>query len=188
MENFSSATPQKSRTSKTTVLDMVYIALSAALIAVCSQISIPTAIPFTLQTLAVFIIAGLLGTSRGIISVIVYMLLGLIGVPVFSNFTCGFGVLFGITGGYIIGFIFMVLAIGLITNFLGKSIIPLAVSMVVGLILCYLFGTVWFMAVSGNSSFIDALAVCVFPYLLFDAAKIAVSVVVVKVISRYVKF
>lgn len=194
MENssFAAAQTKKPRTGKTTVLDMVYIALSAALIAVCSQISIPTEIPFTLQTLAVFITAGLLGTTRGSISVIVYILLGLVGVPVFANFSGGAGALFGMTGGYIIGFIFTALAVGLITRFFGKGIISLAVSMVIGLFLCYAFGTAWFMVVYGNSfgaiSLMEALGLCVFPYLIFDAAKIAVSIVVVKVVSKYVRF
>lgn len=196
MESSSTASKQKIQknrphANKTTVLDMVYIALFAALIAVCSQIQIPTAIPFTLQTLSVFVTAGLLGTTRGTISVVVYILLGLVGVPVFAGFSGGAGVLFGMTGGYIIGFIFTALAVGLITRFFGKGMISLAVSMVVGLLLCYAFGTVWFMIVYGSSygtiSLVEALGMCVFPYLIFDAAKIIAAIAVIKVVSKYVK-
>ena len=76
----------------------------AALMAVCSWISIPTAIPFTLQTMAVFLAVGLLGGKRGTLAVTAYVLLGAVGAPVFANFSGGIGILLGQTGGYILGF------------------------------------------------------------------------------------
>ena len=88
------------------VLDLVYISIGAALIAICSWISIPTAVPFTLQTFAVFFVLLLLGGERGTIATLIYILLGAIGVPVFAGFSGGIGILFGSTGGYIIGFLF----------------------------------------------------------------------------------
>ena len=87
------------------VRDLVLIALFAALMAICSWISIPTTVPFTLQTFAVFVAAGLLGGKRGTIAVLVYILLGAVGLPVFAGFTGGVGILLGSTGGYIIGFL-----------------------------------------------------------------------------------
>ena len=85
--------------------DVAYIAIFTALMAVCSWISIPTAIPFTLQTMAVFLAVGLLGGKRGTLAVTAYVLLGAVGAPVFANFSGGIGILLGQTGGYILGFI-----------------------------------------------------------------------------------
>ena len=78
---------------------MTYIALGVVLITVCSWISIPMAVPFTLQTFAVFTVCGMLGGRRGTISVLIYILLGLLGIPVFSGFMGGAGVLFGLLTG-----------------------------------------------------------------------------------------
>jgi len=166
---------------KLTVKDLTYIALSAALIAVCSWISIPMTIPFTLQTFAVCLIAALFGERRGILSVIVYILLGAAGVPVFSGFSGGIGVLLGTTGGYIIGFVFTAAAVGIAVEKFGRGIVCLAVSMVIGILLCYAFGTAWFMTVyartSGSIGLLTALGWCVFPYLLPDGAKIVLAVI-----------
>ena len=85
--------------------DMMYIALSAALITVCAWISIPAAVPFTLQTFAVCMTAGLLGLKRGTLTIIVYLLMGAVGLPVFTGFRGGLGAIFGTTGGYLAGFI-----------------------------------------------------------------------------------
>ena len=109
---------KKSKRFKT--IDIAYIGIFAALIAVCSWISIPLAVPVTLQTMAVCITAGLLGTKKSVLTVVVYILLGLIGVPVFAGFSSGVGVLFGMTGGYIIGFIFTALIVGIMLKVLGK--------------------------------------------------------------------
>ena len=86
--------------------DIVYIAVFAVIMAICSWISIPTAVPFTLQTFGVFVAVGVLGGKRGTLSILVFILLGAIGVPVFAGFSGGIGVLAGTTGGYIIGFLF----------------------------------------------------------------------------------
>ena len=173
------------------LLDLVYISVFTAMIAVCSQIYIPTRIPFTLQTLAVFITGGILGWRRGTLSVIVYMLLGIIGIPVFAEFSSGLGILFGMTGGYIIGFIFTALIVGFMCDKLGKKIWVLAVSMILGLAVCYAFGTVWFMIVYTQTvepiDMAGALSLCVFPYLLFDLAKIAVATVLVNRLDKIIK-
>ena len=100
---------------------LVLSAMFVAVIAICSWISIPTTVPFTLQTLGIFIAAGLLGWKYGTLSVAVYILLGLVGVPVFANFSSGVGAIMGPTGGYIIGFLFTALAVGLITKFLLRT-------------------------------------------------------------------
>ena len=89
--------------------DMIYIAMFAIIIAICSWISVPATVPFTLQTFGVFVTVGVLGGKRGSLSVLVYLLLGVIGVPVFAGFSGGLGVLLGSTGGYIIGLLFSAL-------------------------------------------------------------------------------
>ena len=161
------------------ITDITMIALFAAVMAVCSWISIPAAVPFTLQTFAVFLTVGLLGGKRGTLTVLVYLMLGAIGMPVFSGFTGGIGHLIGPTGGYIIGFIFSALVMWLAENRCGKSMHVLAVSMVTGLIVCYAFGTVWFMSVytrnTGEIGLLTALGWCVFPYIIPDAVKIALA-------------
>ena len=86
--------------------DMVYIAVFAVVMAICSWISIPATVPFTLQTFGVFLAVGVLGGKRGTLSILVYILLGAVGVPVFAGFSGGIGSLFGNAGGYIKPFSF----------------------------------------------------------------------------------
>ena len=100
---------------------MAYIGLFAVVIAICSWISIPTVVPFTLQTFAVFLAVAVLGGKRGTLSVIVYVLLGAVGLPVFSGFKGGIGVLLNTTGGYIIGFIFSALLMWAFEKAFGKK-------------------------------------------------------------------
>lgn len=155
------------------------IALCAAVMAVCSWISIPAAVPFTMQTFGVFLTAGLLGGRRGTISVIVYLLLGAVGIPVFSGFSGGIGHLFGATGGYIIGFLFAAVVMWLMERLPGTGIRTLVLSMIAGLLVCYIFGTAWFVILytrdSGSIGIITALTWCVFPYIIPDALKIALA-------------
>lgn len=101
-------------TTRSKTYDMVYIAVFAVLIAICSWISIPMTVPFTLQTFAVFLAVGVLGGKRGSLAVLIYILLGAVGIPVFAGFSGGIGQLLGNTGGYIIGFLFSALLMWLI--------------------------------------------------------------------------
>lgn len=175
------------------VKEIAYIGIMAALIAICSWISIPTPteISFTLQTFAVCMVVGLLGTKRSLITVCVYILVGLIGLPVFSGFRAGVGVLFGATGGYIIGFIFMCVVTGPIMKQFGRSIPVMAAAMILGLMVCYLFGTIWFVEVyaspSGPVGFVAALWICVIPYLIPDLVKVALAVFLVRHLYPYVR-
>ena len=163
-------TTQTATRSKT--YDMVYIAVFAVLIAICSWISIPTTVPFTLQTFAVFLAVGVLGGKRGSLSVLIYILLGAVGIPVFAGFSGGFGILLGSTGGYIIGFLFSALLMWGMEALLGKKTWVLGLSMVLGLIVCYAIGTVWFMAVytknSGPVGLAAVLSWCVIPFIIPD--------------------
>ena len=159
--------------------DAAMIALCAAVMAVCSWISIPAAVPFTMQTFGVFLVVGLLGGRNGTLAVLVYLLLGAAGLPVFSGFAGGIGHLFGVTGGYIIGFVFSALIMWLIESLLGRSFKILVLSMIAGLLVCYAFGTAWFMVVytrdTGSIGVMSALTWCVFPYIIPDLLKIVLA-------------
>ncbi len=155
------------------------IAVCAAVMAVCSWISIPAAVPFTMQTFGVFLAVGLLGGRNGTLAVCIYLLLGAVGLPVFSGFRGGLGHMLGATGGYIIGFLFSALVMWLMERILGRSMKTLVLSMVAGLLVCYAFGTAWFIMVytrdSGPVGVITALTWCVIPYIIPDALKIALA-------------
>ena len=162
------------------VLDLVYMAVGAVLITVCSWISIPANIPFTLQTFGVFFVLGLLGGRRGTISVLVYILLGAVGIPVFSGFTGGIGKLLGMTGGYIIGFLFMGGIYWAAEKMFGKKLLVRIISMLLGNLVCYTFGTAWFMIVyagqTGPITLGTALGMCILPFILPDLAKMALAI------------
>lgn len=170
---------------KSSVLELAYVGLSAALISVCAWIAIPlpSNISFTMQTFAICTVAGLLGWRRGLLAVAVYLLLGFVGLPVFSGFRSGAGVLLGATGGYLIGFLFMAPCIGALTERFGRTIPTLVFSMVLGEALLYLFGTIWFVTVyaakTGPMGYKAAFALCVLPYLVPDAVKIGLASVLV---------
>ena len=165
--------------SRLSVKDLTYVSVSIALIAVCSWISIPSAIPFTLQTFAVCLITALLGLRLGLWAVAGYILLGAVGVPVFSSFRGGPGALLGVTGGYIIGFFFTALVVGFAVDRHGRRLPVMLLSMVLGILLCYAFGTAWFMIVyagkTGPVSLGVALAWCVTPYLIPDGIKLVLA-------------
>ena len=171
--------------------DLAYIALGAVLIAVCSWINIPSAVPFTLQTFAVFCVLGLLGGKRGTISVILYILLGAVGLPVFSGFSGGIGRLLGSTGGYIAGFIFIGLLYWLSEAVTDGGLAAKVITMVIGLAVCYAFGTAWFMYVyarnSGPIGLGTALAWCVIPFIVPDLVKLALAVLLSQRVRRAVK-
>lgn len=164
--------------------DMAYIAVFAVLIAVCSWISIPTAVPFTLQTFAVFLTVGVLGGRRGSLAVLVYILLGCVGVPVFAGFSGGIGVLAGQTGGYIVGFLFSALLMWGLERLAGNRLWAQALSMVAGLLVCYGIGTVWFMVVYGQNSGAvgigTVLGWCVIPFIIPDLVKIALACIMTR--------
>ena len=165
-----------SKNRKVRTLDAAYIAIGAALIAVCSWISIPWTVPFTMQTFGVFFVLLLLGGIRGTISIVVYILMGLVGVPVFSGFSGGFQKLAGVTGGYLIGYLPCAFLAGLGAERAEqegrKWLLP--VMMVIGTAVLYAIGTAWFMIQTGTALG-AALSMCVLPFLPGDAAKIAAA-------------
>ena len=163
--------------------NLVQIALSAAFIAVCAWLTIPGPVPFTMQTMAVLTVAGLLGAGKGCAAVGVYLLLGAVGAPVFHGFQGGAQVLVGPTGGYLIGFVFTALLVGWAVRRFQK-LWQMVLFMALGILICYAFGTAWFMAVytrGGNAVTLGgALSMCVLPYLIPDGIKIVLAAALVK--------
>lgn len=171
------------------VRNMVLCALFTALMAICAWISVPLGnLVFTLQSFAVFLSLLTLGGSRGTASVFVYLCIGLTGLPVFSGFRGGLGTLFGITGGYLWGFLLCSLIFWLITCLFGrKARIP---AVIAGMLCCYCCGMIWmaFSQMGGFSpnalraAFLQGVA----PYLLPDAVKIALAFLLSHRLKRFV--
>lgn len=170
---------------------LTFAAMGAVIIAMCAWIRVPATIPFTLQTFAVFFVLHTLGGKRGTLALLVYILMGAVGVPVFAGFTGGPGVLFGNTGGYILGFLLCGLVYWLAESLPVLGRFRFVIADFVGLALCYLFGSAWFMllASQGGSaySFTAVLGMCVVPFVLPDAIKLLVAVAVGKRVSAALK-
>lgn len=180
-------------TNSIKTLDIAVIAMFAVIIAVCSWISVPMSVPFTLQTFAVFCSVSMIGGKRGTLSVLVFLLLGAVGVPVFAGFSGGIAVILGSTGGYMLGFIFIGLIYILAEKvFKDRLNIPLkAAVLFVGLFVCYTFGTAWFIHIytrtNGSISLIQALKWCVIPFIIPDIAKLAAALVISERVKKYVR-
>ncbi|MBR0413615.1 MAG: biotin transporter BioY [Clostridia bacterium] len=176
------AKPQSHKTFH--AADVAFIGIAAAIIALCSWVSIPTAVPFTLQTFAVFAALAILGGRNGFFAVLTYLLLGAVGVPVFAGFKGGLTALLGNTGGYLLGFLLLAAVYWLITALAGEKLYIKAIALTAGLLLCYAFGTAWFMVLyiksNGSVSLLTVLGRCVFPFLLPDAVKMALALFVSK--------
>ncbi len=164
-------------------IDITYIGAAVALITICSWISIPTTIPFTLQTFAVMLAVLLLGGMRGTIAITVYILLGAVGVPVFSGFTGGISRLMGPTGGYIIGFLGTALVMWAFEKILGKKLWVYITAIILGLVVCYTFGTMWFIKLytaddGSKATLAMALSACVIPYLIPEVIKVVLALTI----------
>jgi biotin transport system substrate-specific component len=172
-------------------IEIAYVGIFTAIIAIFSWISIPTAVPFTLQTFAVFLALGILGGKLGFFSVLVYIILGAVGIPVFAGFSGGMSHLLGTTGGYIVGFLLLAGAYWLITALAGEKFYIKIIGMVVGLLLCYTFGTAWFMYVyiakNGPVTLMRVLGWCVFPFIIPDAVKLALAIIISSKLSKFIK-
>ena len=171
---------------RTATRSLVLCALMAALTAICSQIQIPLPmVPINLALFAVHLSGALLGWKYGALSMVVYALLGVIGVPVFAGFGSGPAVLFGKTGGYILGYILCALIVGALSRKFAFNFKTLCLSMVLGVAVCYTFGTIWFMAVTGLN-LATSMSYCVIPFLPGDAVKILLAVFLALRLRRHV--
>lgn len=176
----------KNHESKTDVREMALIAVMAAVTCVLGPLSIPIGIvPISLTNFAIYLAVYVLGCKRGAFSYVVYLLLGLVGMPIFSGFTGGVGKLFGPTGGYLLGFLFVALISGWFIDRFDCKRIPSAIGMMLGMLVCYLFGTAW-LAYQAGMTFYAALAAGVLPFIVGDLIKIAAAVVIGPQIRRQI--
>lgn len=173
--------------------DLVLTALMAAVLCIVSPWSIPIGpIPVSLSLFAIYLTMYLLGAKLGTMSVLLYLLIGLLGLPVFSNFTGGPQKLFGPTGGFLIGYLPMALLIGLFLDHTQKehSTFWRMLFRIVVVFACtwvlYLFGTIWYMFLSGTD-FIAALSVTVLPFVLIDLVKNILAAVLGPAIRKRIR-
>lgn len=147
--------------------------------------------------MGVCLAAGFLGWKRGFAATAVYILLGLCGVPVFQNFTAGIAKLGSVTGGYIVGFLFTAVIVGLFSDYVkikNKPLYTIALSaaMAVGILVMLRVGTAWFMylynaGADKTITLAGALSLCVIPYLVPDLIKIIFAALLVVNLKKYMK-
>lgn len=194
------------KTSKATknrafIYDLVLISVSAALITVCSWISIPLGpVPFTLQTLGILAVMLTTGGRRGTISILVYLALGACGIPVFAGFKGGITAFLGPTGGFLIGFVFAALVYWLFEKLIFKKLMTSTVkTLVFGLIgflifevVMYTIGVIWFMTVyaaqTGPVGLVTVMGWCVFPFIIPDLVKMVIAAIIGERASKLTKF
>lgn len=159
---------------------MTRCALFSALMAVCAWLAVPVGeIAVSLQTLGVFLTLGLLGGKRGTAAILVYLCLGAVGLPVFTGFQGGFSVLLGTTGGYLWGF----LGAGLV-YWGSEKHLPLWARMSLGLLICYLCGTLWYYCAYTQTGLWAVVLKCVVPYLIPDAVKLSLAILLTGKLKR----
>lgn len=179
----------KAKTGHEKIVEIVKIALMAAIISVLGPFSIPlpfTQVPISFTIMAVYLASYLLGAKTGTLSVVIYILVGLAGLPVFSGFTGGAAKLVGPTGGYIIGFIFLALIGGFFVDKFNGKVWTSLVGMALGTAVCYLFGSFW-LAYQQGLTLKQALLVGAVPYIGFDCAKMVIAVLLGKQVKPLIQ-
>jgi biotin transport system substrate-specific component len=160
------------------IKEITLVGMCAALMAIFSQLSIPlpfTSVPVTLQVFGLVILAVIVGAKIGTLALIIYVIIGTIGLPVFANFHSGFGVLVGPTGGYIIGFIIMAFLIGYASSKQNK--ILLFITSYIGVIIDLVLGTIQLKIVTGMT-IQAALIAGLYPFILKDFIIVAIAVTI----------
>ena len=168
-----------------TIKKMAIVSLMTAILCILSPVSIPifiSPVPVSLGVLAIYLTAYVLKPVESLISVVLFLLLGIFGLPVFSGYSGGVAKILGPTGGYLVGFLFTVYISSLFIH-LKKGIIFDILGMILGLALCYILVTIWFSYQQGKG-FLASLLLCVVPFLLGDAIKIAVASIIGPEISK----
>ena len=168
--------------NKTKINSSVYylatVSLGVAFTVVASWISIPFLVNFSLQTMVIFIISALLGFRKSMISVLIYIFLGIIGLPIFSGFGAGIGVVSGPHGGFILGFLFIPPLVSLFTA-KTKNLISYIFAMLISVIPCYVLGTLWYGCIFADSSVWSILMICIVPFLFPELVKVLLAAVIV---------
>lgn len=163
--------------NRLSVKELALVGVMAAVLCVLGPwtLHIPVSpVPVSLGMLGIYLTVSVLGMRLGSASVIIYILLGLAGLPVFTGFGSGPGNLLGPTGGYIIGYVFMALICGFFVDKAGRSLSLYCLGMFLGTAVCYLFGTLW-LAHQMKYTFLQALMAGVVPYIPADLAKLVIA-------------
>lgn len=185
----SSTNNQASSASRLSTQSLVLTALMTAVTCILAPMSIPipfSPVPLTLTNFVLEISIFLLGWKKATASFIIYLLLGLCGLPVFSGFSGGVGKFAGPTGGYLIGFLFLTVIGGLFAEHFHWKRSACTVGMVLGMAVTYAFGTAW-LCLQLNLSLTAGLFTGVIPYLPGDAVKIALAVALGPVLKKRVR-
>ncbi len=165
----------------------VYTSLFVALIAIGAFIAIPIGpVPIVLQNMFVLLAAIILGPRWGLACIGIYLLIGLIGLPVFAGGTSGIGKLFGPTGGYLLGYIPCVFVTASLSKLLGKKMYADVISMIIGSLIIYVAGVPWLKMVT-SMTFTKALAVGIYPFLIGDLLKIIAAAFIAKSLRPIIK-
>lgn len=177
--------------------DYILCAFFAAFIAVLAQIQLPlpiTPIPISLAVLAVLITGGVLGVKRSLITIIVYILIGFVGVPVFAGFQGGMAVLAGPTVGYIIGYIPLIVIVAAFTKYARekakefswpayKECAVIVIGAIIGILVLYALGTALFMVMTGRG-IVESLAMCVIPFIPGEIFKIVAFTIIIQALKK----
>ena len=177
------------REKSRTIYRLIVIATCVAFLTMCSWITFPFVVSFSLQLFAVFLICGCFSPTISVSAVALYILLGLIGAPVFSGFSSGSSAFAGASGGFILSFVLVSIIISAFRKYYSKNIFSYVLTMSVSLIVCYICGTVWYMYVFSYPSPCSvgaALTVCVLPFIIFDAIKILLAALALKKLQPFI--
>lgn len=180
---------KKKQTFRT--IDLCYIALFSAIISVCAWITVPTTIPFTLQTMGIYSSLLILGGRRGTLAILIYLFLGAVGLPVFAGGTGGIGRILGSSGGYLLGYLLIGAMFRQCEAVVKEKVHFQILNLILGTALCYLVGTIWFMEVYAKNvaeiSLEATLVMCVTPFIIPDLIKIFLATSISKRLRPFVK-
>lgn len=169
------------------VQSLVLMALFAAITCVLAPLAVPIGpVPISLTNLVIYFSLYFLGWKKGTITYLVYLLIGLVGLPVFSGFTGGVSKLAGPTGGYLIAFILMAIVTGLFIEHFENNIVLCIVGMILGTAIAYAGGTAWY-CISTGTGVMAALAMCVFPFIIGDLVKIVLAAIAGPALAKQMK-
>lgn len=177
------------KNKKHSIFRMTVCALMAALICIFAPMSVPIGpVPVSLTNLVLYFCIFIIGTGGTVVSYIVYLLLGIVGLPVFSGYAGGIGKVAGPTGGYLVGFIPMIVGMGLSFYFLRKkklwvNVLGTMGGMIIGTLIAYALGTLWFV-IQMKCTVSHALTVCVFPFIPFDLLKMVVANILGRMVRK----
>ena len=174
------------RFKRLSVYDIAVISVFVAVISVCGFVTVPLSVPLTMQVFGVFLSIGLLGTKRAVACIAAYLLIGVAGVHVFSNFQGGAQVLFGQTGGFLVGFVLSAVISGTLIKKLKGGFLAVFFSMLLGLLACYICGVLWLLI--GFSFDLKAAIILTAPLFAFDIVKIALAAALSIRLKKYVRY